>query len=179
MVGSDGHFAVAFRTFPRCHGPASPNPAAPQQRAPGKSRLTDVLARLGALAGRFMPIVRFPAIFAQLPLVAAPSRMEIPMLRASFALLLICASATALAQSGRGVQTNATNCQEIADKALENPLPVESRPKATAVRNKYARPTTAAAALPAPTRGGGGDSDNALPRSRGSKWHSFLPGMFR
>ncbi|WP_368562481.1 hypothetical protein [Pseudoxanthomonas sp. UTMC 1351] len=104
------------------------------------------------------------------------------MLRASFALLLICASATALAQSGRGVQTNATNCQEIADKAVENPLPVESRPKATAVRNKYARPT-AAAALPAPTRnsgGGGGDSgDSALPRSRGSKWHSFLPGMFR
>ena len=101
------------------------------------------------------------------------------MLRASFALLLICASATALAQSGRGVQANATSCQEIADKAAENPLPVESRPKATAVRNKYAKPT-AAAALPAPARGGGGgDSDNALPRSRGSKWHSFLPGMFR
>lgn len=98
------------------------------------------------------------------------------MLRASLALLLICASATALAQSGRGVQTNATNCQEIADKAVENPLPVESRPKATAVRNKYAQPTAAAAL---PTRGGGGDSDNALPRSRGSKWHSFLPGMFR
>jgi hypothetical protein len=101
------------------------------------------------------------------------------MLRASFALLLICASATALAQSGRGVQTNATNCQEIADKAVENPLPVESRPKATAVRNKYARPTAAATALPPASRGGGGDSDNALPRSRGSKWHSFLPGMFR
>ena len=100
------------------------------------------------------------------------------MLRASLALLLICASATALAQSGRGVQANATNCQEIADKAVENPLPVESRPKATAVRNKYAQPS-AAAALPAPARGGGGDSDNALPRSRGSKWHSFLPGMFR
>ena len=99
------------------------------------------------------------------------------MLRASLALLLICASATALAQSGRGVQTNATSCQEIADKAVENPLPAESRPKATAVRNKYAQPTAAAAALPA--RGGGGDSDNALPRSRGSKWHSFLPGMFR
>jgi hypothetical protein len=105
---------------------------------------------------------------------------EFSMLRASFALLLICASATALAQSGRGVQTNATNCQEIADKAAENHLPAESRPKATAVRSKYAKPTAAAAALPAPARGGGGgDSDNALPRSRGSKWHSFLPGMFR
>lgn len=103
------------------------------------------------------------------------------MLRASLALLLICASATALAQHGRGVQTNATNCQEIADKAVENPLPVESRPKATAVRNKYAQPAAAATTtLPASSRGGGGgDGDGALPRSRGSKWHSFLPGMFR
>lgn len=103
------------------------------------------------------------------------------MLRASLALLLICASATVLAQNGRGAQANATSCQEIADKAVETPSPVEpARVRATAVRSKYAQPAAAApAGIPAAPRGGGGDGDNALPRSRGSKWHSFLPGMFR
>ena len=36
----------------------------------------------------------------------------------------------------------------------------------------------AAVLAPSP-RGGGDDDETPLPRSRGSKWHSFLPGMFR
>ena len=48
-----------------------------------------------------------------------------------------------------------------------------------------ARPATPPAARsmpkPAATGGGGGDGDgeSAVPRVRGTRWHSFLPGMFR
>ena len=46
-----------------------------------------------------------------------------------------------------------------------------------------ARPATPPAARstpkPAATGGGGGDGDSAVPRVRGNRWHSFLPGMFR
>ena len=48
------------------------------------------------------------------------------------------------------------------------------KPKASATRNKYAKPASAS-----PGGGGGGSDDDALQRVRGSKWHSFLPGMFR
>ena len=49
--------------------------------------------------------------------------------------------------------------------------------RATAVRSANDAP--ASLTSPATTRGGGDDDDTPLPRSRGSKWHSFLPGMFR
>jgi hypothetical protein len=48
-----------------------------------------------------------------------------------------------------------------------------------------ARPATPAAArsTPKPTTsgggGGGGDGDAVAPHIRGTRWHSFLPGMFR
>lgn len=106
------------------------------------------------------------------------------MLRASLTLLLLGASAAVFAQNGRAIVSgNATTCQDIADRAVAErqteaaPAPVDARrAKAAAVRNKYAAPATA---LPSATRGGGDDDDAPLPRSRGSKWHSFLPGMFR
>ncbi|UWX04262.1 hypothetical protein H1235_02910 [Pseudoxanthomonas sp. NC8] len=46
-----------------------------------------------------------------------------------------------------------------------------------------ARPATppAARSTPKPTApsGGGGDGEAVAPQVRGSRWHSFLPGMFR
>ena len=47
-----------------------------------------------------------------------------------------------------------------------------------------ARPATPAAARSTPkpaaqTGGGGGDGDSVAPHIRGTRWHSFLPGMFR
>ncbi|KAF1726273.1 MULTISPECIES: hypothetical protein [Pseudoxanthomonas] len=107
------------------------------------------------------------------------------MLRASLALLLLVASAAVFAQNGRGIANGTTGtCQDVADRAVaERPadaVPNASdarRARATAVRSKYGAP--ASLTSPATTRGGGDDDDTPLPRSRGSKWHSFLPGMFR
>lgn len=106
------------------------------------------------------------------------------MLRASLALMLLGASAAVLAQNGRGIANDAsTSCQDLNDRAVAertaDPIPAAPdarRARATAVRNKYAAP--AAVLSPSP-RGGGDDDETPLPRSRGSKWHSFLPGMFR
>ena len=106
------------------------------------------------------------------------------MLRASLALLLLGASAAVLAQNGRSIANDtSTSCQDVGDRAVaERPAeampaaPDARRARATAVRNKYAAP--AAVLSPSP-RGGGDDDETPLPRSRGSKWHSFLPGMFR
>jgi len=106
------------------------------------------------------------------------------MLRASLALLLLGASAAVFAQNGRSIANgNATTCQEVADRAVADrpgdavpTTPDARRARATAVRSKYAAP---AALTPSTSRGGGDDDDTPLPRSRGSKWHSFLPGMFR
>jgi hypothetical protein len=46
-----------------------------------------------------------------------------------------------------------------------------------------ARPATPAAARSTPRQtpsgGGGGDGDAVAPHVRGTRWHSFLPGMFR
>jgi hypothetical protein len=107
------------------------------------------------------------------------------MLRASLALLLLIASAAVFAQNGRGIANGNTGiCQDVADRAVaERPVdavPTASdarRARATAVRSKYGAP--ASLTSPSTTRGGGDDDDTPLPRSRGSKWHSFLPGMFR
>ena len=106
------------------------------------------------------------------------------MLRASLALMLLGASAPVLAQNGRGIANDAsTSCQDLNDRAVAErtadalpAAPDARRARATAVRNKYAAP--AAVLSPSP-RGGGDDDETPLPRSRGSKWHSFLPGMFR
>lgn len=109
------------------------------------------------------------------------------MLRATFFVLLTCACVPALAQNGRGSSAgSATACQEIADKAVESANPADAtRTRTAAVRNKYALPagTHSVPSLPSPTSRGGGDDGDAtapaLPRPRGPKWHSFLPGMFR
>lgn len=106
------------------------------------------------------------------------------MLRASLALMLLGASAAVLAQNGRGIANDAsTSCQDLNDRTVAErtadalpAAPDARRARATAVRNKYAAP--AAVLSPSP-RGGGDDDETPLPRSRGSKWHSFLPGMFR
>ena len=106
------------------------------------------------------------------------------MLRASLALMLLGASAAVLAQNGRGIANDAsTSCQDLNDRAVAErtadalpAAPDARRARATAVRNKYAAP--AAVLSPSP-RGGGDDDETPLPRSRGSKWHSFLPDMFR
>ncbi len=106
------------------------------------------------------------------------------MLRASLALMLLGASAAVLAQNGPGIANDAsTSCQDLNDRAVAErtadalpAAPDARRARATAVRNKYAAP--AAVLSPSP-RGGGDDDETPLPRSRGSKWHSFLPGMFR
>lgn len=106
------------------------------------------------------------------------------MLRASLALMLLGASAAVLAQNGRGIANDtSTSCQDLSDRAVPErtadaipAAPDARRARATAVRNKYAAP--AAVLSPSP-RGGGDDDETPLPRSRGSKWHSFLPGMFR
>lgn len=106
------------------------------------------------------------------------------MLRASLTLLLLGASAAVFAQNGRtSAAGNATTCQDIADRAVTErqadvaPVaPDAQRARATAVRSKYASQATA---TPSTSRGGGDSDESPLPRSRGSKWHSFLPGMFR
>ena len=63
-----------------------------------------------------------------------------------------------------------------------------ARPAATASAGEndapQARPAPPSAARPsAPkpvaTSGGGGEADAVMPRARGNRWHSFLPGMFR
>ena len=94
------------------------------------------------------------------------------MLRTSLALLLICASAQAMAQNGRHEAANAGACQETEALARDQVVQAgAAHPKASAARSKYAKPAS--------VRGGGGGDDQGLPRTRGSKWHSFLPGMFR
>ena len=97
------------------------------------------------------------------------------MLRLSLALLLICASAHTLAQNGRNAPPNPGACQETEAVARDDAAQAgAAHPKASATRNKYAKPASAS-----PGGGGGGSDDDALQRVRGSKWHSFLPGMFR
>jgi hypothetical protein len=73
------------------------------------------------------------------------------------------------------------------DMAPKNGACVYARPAATATvadaEAPQARPATPPAARstprPATTTGGGGDADAVPGRTRGPRWHSFLPGMFR
>ena len=96
------------------------------------------------------------------------------MLRLIVALLLVSASAHALALNNRA-DSVIPACQ--ATEAMGRDEPVQAvgvtHSKATSpVRgNKTAKPAI--------SPGGGGNDDDIQPRLRGSKWHSFLPGMFR
>ncbi|KAF1694613.1 hypothetical protein [Pseudoxanthomonas koreensis] len=74
------------------------------------------------------------------------------------------------------------------DDAPKKAACVYARPVATANAGEadapQARPATPSAArttAPKPAAGGsgGGEADAVLPRGRGNRWHSFLPGMFR
>lgn len=97
------------------------------------------------------------------------------LLRTVLALLLTCACAQAMAQNGRNAAPDPSACPETETLTREDAAPTSaSHPKATATRSKYAKPAAAANR----SIGGGGD-DEALPRPRAPKWHSFLPGMFR
>ena len=99
------------------------------------------------------------------------------MLRICLALFLTCASAHTMAQNGRHGAANAGACQQDAETVARDDATQASQAgpnasRASAARAKYAKPASAAPS-------GGGSSDDSLPRQRGAKWHSFLPGMFR
>ncbi|RZA31005.1 MAG: hypothetical protein EOP92_33415 [Lysobacteraceae bacterium] len=96
------------------------------------------------------------------------------MLRLSLALLLVCASSHALAQNGRGTPPSPGACQETEATARDEAVQADSTAaKANAARSKYVQRASANRSV------GGGGGDEVLPRSRGTRWHSFLPGMFR
>ena len=95
------------------------------------------------------------------------------MLLLSLAVLLVCASSQVMAQNGRTTAAHSGACQDAEAVAREDAghTTSTSDSKAAAARSKYAKPANSAT-------GNGGTEEN-LPRLRGSKWHSFLPGMFR
>ena len=93
------------------------------------------------------------------------------MLRFSLAVLLVCASAQAMAQNGRTTAASAEACQDAETAVREDTGHAGATDAKAGARGKYAKPVHSAA-------GSGGNEEN-LPRLRGSKWHSFLPGMFR
>ena len=94
------------------------------------------------------------------------------MLRLCLALFLICASAHAMAQNGRHGTANTSACQDAETTARDDVAQAgPNASRASAARAKYAKPASTAPS--------GGGSDDSLPRPRGAKWHSFLPGMFR
>jgi hypothetical protein len=96
------------------------------------------------------------------------------MLRLIIALLLVSASAHALALNNRA-DSVVPSCQ--ATEAMGRDEPAQA---AGAVHPKTAVPVRGKAAKPTINPGsGGGNDDDIQPRLRGSKWHSFLPGMFR
>lgn len=94
------------------------------------------------------------------------------MLRACLALFMVFACSQAMAQNARATAAATGACQDAETIAREEVAQTGAAdPKAAAARGKYAKPTTNT-----PSGSGG---DESLPRLRGSKWHSFLPGMFR
>ena len=101
---------------------------------------------------------------------------SLPMLRLIIALLLVSASAHALALNNRA-ESVVPSCQ--ATEAMGRDEPAEA---AGVAHSKATVPVRAKASKPAinlGTGGGGGNDEDNQPRLRGSKWHSFLPGMFR
>lgn len=97
------------------------------------------------------------------------------MLRLIIALLLVSASAHALALNNRA-DSVVPNCQ--ATEAMGRDEPAQAAGVVHAKATTPARAKTAKRASN-PGTGGGGNDDEIQPRLRGSKWHSFLPGMFR
>lgn len=100
---------------------------------------------------------------------------SLPMLRLIIALLLVSASAHALALNNRA-DSVVPSCQATEAMGRDEPANaagVAHVKAATPVRGKTAKPAIN------PGNGGGGNDDDVQPRLRGSKWHSFLPGMFR
>lgn len=76
---------------------------------------------------------------------------------------------------------------ELPDPAQKRGACVYARPAATtgervgedAPQVRPAVPPVARSAPRAASGGGGADADGVVPRARGGRWHSFLPGMFR
>ena len=95
------------------------------------------------------------------------------MLRLIIALLLVSASAHALALNNRA-DSVVPSCQ--ATEAMGRDEPAQA---AGVIHPKTVSPVRGKATRPAINPGGGGNDDDNQPRLRGSKWHSFLPGMFR
>ncbi len=97
-------------------------------------------------------------------------------------LALLAACMPALAQNGRNAPEA---CPAEAREATDIPDQDPERSRAATLRAKYtAWPTTVSssdsAKAPQPGSGGGGsDGEGDVPRGLNSKWHSFLPGMFR
>jgi hypothetical protein len=98
------------------------------------------------------------------------------MLRLIIALLLVSASAHALALNNRA-ESVITNCQ--ATEAMGHDEPAQAAGVAHSKATSPVRAKTSKPAINPGSGGGGGNDDDNQPRLRGSKWHSFLPGMFR
>ncbi|MEO6103800.1 MAG: hypothetical protein ABIP44_09220 [Pseudoxanthomonas sp.] len=101
------------------------------------------------------------------------------MLRLIIALLLVSASAHALALNNRA-DSVVPSCQATEAMGRDEPVQAAGAPHSRAlsqVRSKAHQPAIRPAINPG--TGGGGNEDDIQPRLRGSKWHSFLPGMFR
>ena len=98
------------------------------------------------------------------------------MLRPIIAVLLLSASAQALALNNRA-ENVIPACQATEAMGRDEPVQAVGVAHSKAVRpvrgNKAVKPAIN------PGNGGGGNDDDSQPRLRGSKWHSFLPGMFR
>ncbi len=98
-----------------------------------------------------------------------------PMHVASLGLLLLCASVPAMARSGVNAAANGeSSCPTSEDAATE---------RARQAAESHSKTTTTPTAKPAARAAGssvsrGGDDSVPL-RTHGTKWHSFLPGMFR
>jgi len=97
------------------------------------------------------------------------------MLRLIIAMLLLSASAHVLALNNRA-ENVIPACQATESMGRDEPVQAVGALHSRAIRpvrgNKAAKPALN------PGNGGGND-DDSQPRLRGSKWHSFLPGMFR
>ena len=96
-------------------------------------------------------------------------------------LLLLAVGVPALAQNGRNVPDA---CPAEARESTDLPEQDPERTRAAALRAKYsAWPaiTTPPADTAKAAQSGGGSSEGEedVPRLLNSKWHSFLPGMFR
>ncbi len=95
-------------------------------------------------------------------------------------LLLLSACVPALAQNGRNI---GSTCPADATESTDIPEQAPERAHSTALRAKYAAWPVATPAesnkTPRANNGGSSDGEADTPRVLNSKWHSFLPGMFR